>query len=95
MALLLAALALWFLAVAPMARWITWSKADQEIAALEAAAEQDEKISPIVVYSTIRRLEAEAFAQEKTLTATGLITLWFVVSTIQSAKRRRNESAQF
>lgn len=58
-------------AVAP---WITASKVEQEIAVLEAAAQQDERISPIVVYSTIRRLEAEAFALEKTLNATGLIT---------------------
>lgn len=94
-AFFLAVLAFWFVAVAPVARWITWSKADQEIAALEAAAQQDERVSPIVVYSTIRRLEAEAFALEKTLTATGLITFWFVVSTIQSARRRRAASAYF
>lgn len=85
----LLALAGWFAVGAPVVHWVTWNSAEQEIAILETAGERDERISPVVLYSTIRRWEAQAAQLEIWLTAAGIATLCFIANAIEWAWARR------
>lgn len=87
-----AALTLWFSAGAPLAHWIAWTGVEQEAATLEAAVQNDERTSAVVVYSTIRRMEAKAAALENSISAAALITLCFVVPMLASIRQRRPEA---
>ncbi|PIF92991.1 hypothetical protein CLU86_3943 [Acidovorax sp. 62] len=79
-ALLLAA-SVWFLIGAPLASWMAWHKAESQITALEAKAQQDETISAEALRTAISRIEAEAAATEKTWTAVLCMALGFLSST--------------
>lgn len=85
----LIALAGWFAVGAPLVHGVTWRHAEREVAALEAAGERDDRVSPVVVYSTIRRWESEAARQENLWTVLGMAVLCFVANTIEWAWRRR------
>ena len=74
-----------------MAHWIAWSRIEHEAATLEAAVQDDERTSAVVVYSTIRRMEAKAAELENSISAAALITLCFVVPMLASIRQRRLE----
>ncbi|RZJ56455.1 MAG: hypothetical protein EON49_18020 [Acidovorax sp.] len=78
-----AALTLWLAIGAPVVHWIAWSEASQESELLEAAAQRDEAVSVLVVYSTIRRLESKAAAFEALLTAVVLVALGFAMTMLE------------
>lgn len=86
-----AVLTLWFSVGAPVAHSIAWSGVENEAAALEAAVQNDERTSAVVVYSTIRRMEAKAAELENSISAAALITLCFVVPMLASIRQRRPE----
>lgn len=71
---------LWFFVGAPVVFWLSWNKAEAEIAELEAQAQRDERITAESLCSATRRLEAQASAKEKALTTISLIAFSFLLS---------------
>lgn len=87
--LLMLSMVVWFLVGLPLVSWISWEKAEGKIAALESAAQQDEKIPADALCVSTRKIEMEAVATEKILTAISCIALGFLMSTGGSIWQRR------